>query len=70
MDLIYVETTVIGNVARRIHSNPVRVPPTDDKILVDTAAAQYELAIRSLSLMNAAMAIRQPLRNVWTSSMT
>ena len=28
------------------------------------------LRYRSLSLMNAAMAIRQPLRNVWTSSMT
>ena len=49
MDLIYVETTVIGNVAGRIHSNPdVASRQRTTRSWWNTAAAQYELAISQL----------------------
>jgi hypothetical protein len=49
MDLIYVETTVIGNVAGRIHSNPdVASRQRTTRSWWNTAALQYELAISQL----------------------
>lgn len=49
MDVIYVETTVIGNVAGRIHSNPdVASRQRTTRTWWNTAAAQYELAISQL----------------------
>lgn len=49
MDLIYVETTVIGNVAGRIHSNPdVASRQRTTRTWWNTAALQYELAISQL----------------------
>jgi hypothetical protein len=49
MDLIYVETTVIGNVAGRIHSNPdVASRQRATRVWWDSAAAQYELTISQL----------------------
>lgn len=49
MDLIYVETTVIGNVAGRIQSNPdVASRQRTTRTWWNTAAAQYELAISQL----------------------
>ena len=49
MDLIYVETTVIGNVAGRIHSNAdVASRQRTTRTWWNTAAAQYELAISQL----------------------
>ncbi len=45
MDLIYVETTVIGNVAGRIHSNPDVVSrQRATRAWWDSTASQYELA--------------------------
>ncbi len=49
MDLIYVETTVIGNIAGRIHSNPdVASRQRATRNWWDSAASQYELAISQL----------------------
>ena len=49
MDLIYVETTVIGNIAGRIHSDPdVASRQRTTRAWWKTAAAQYELAISQL----------------------
>ncbi|TWU37444.1 type II toxin-antitoxin system VapC family toxin [Novipirellula artificiosorum] len=49
MDSIYVETTVIGNVAGRIHSNPdVASRQRATRSWWNIAAAQYELAISQL----------------------
>ena len=49
MDLIYVETTVIGNVAGRIHSNPdVASRQRTTRTWWNAAALQYELAISQL----------------------
>lgn len=49
MDLIYIETTVIGNVAGRIHSNPdVASRQRTTRTWWNTAAAQYELVISQL----------------------
>jgi hypothetical protein len=49
MDLIYVETTVIGNVAGRIHSNPdVGSRQRMTRSWWDSASCRYELAISQL----------------------
>jgi len=49
MDLIYVETTVIGNVAGRLHSNPdVASRQRTTRTWWNTAAPKYELAISQL----------------------
>lgn len=49
MDLIYVETTVIGNVAGRIHSNPdVASRQRATRTWWDSASSRYELAISQL----------------------
>jgi len=49
MDLIYIETTVIGNVAGRIHSNPdVASRQRTTRTWWNTARAQFELAISQL----------------------
>mgnify|MGYP001819842100 CR=1 FL=1 len=49
MDLIYAETTVIGNVAGRIHSNPdVASRQRTTRTWWNTAATQYGLAISQL----------------------
>ncbi len=49
MDLIYVETTVIGNVAGRIHSDPdVGSRQRTTRTWWNAAAAQYELVISQL----------------------
>jgi len=49
MDVIYVETTVIGNVAGRIHSNPdVASRQRTTRTWWTAAAAHYELAVSQL----------------------
>lgn len=49
MDLIYVETTVVGNVAGRVHSNPdVASRQRATRSWWGSAAARYELAISQL----------------------
>jgi len=49
MELIYVETTVIGNVAGRIHSNPdVASRQRATRSWWESASARYELAISQL----------------------
>jgi len=49
MDLIYVETTVIGNVAGRIQANPdVASRQRTTRDWWKSAASQYELAISQL----------------------
>jgi hypothetical protein len=49
MDLIYVETTVIGNVAGRIHSNPDAASrQRTTRTWWNAAAAHYALAISQL----------------------
>lgn len=49
MDLIYIETTVIGNVAGRIHSNPdVASRQHATRSWWESASSQYELVISQL----------------------
>ena len=49
MDLIYIETTVIGNVAGRLHANPdVASRQRSTRTWWDSAGSQYELAISQL----------------------
>jgi hypothetical protein len=49
MDLIYVETTVIGNIAGRIHSNPdVASRQRTTRTWWNTAVLGYELVISQL----------------------
>jgi PIN domain len=51
MDTIYVETTVIGNVAGRIHSNPdVAARQRTTRTWWSSVATRYELAISQLVL--------------------